>query len=50
MAPDGSVIINTKIDDSGIPKQLGKMKTSLAKAKKTLALPVAIAAGSIAHV
>ena len=37
MAADGSINIDTKIDDSGIPKQLGKMKTSLAKAAKTLA-------------
>ncbi len=50
MAADGSVIIDTNIDDSGIPKQLSKMKTSLAQAAKTLALPVAIAAGAIAAV
>lgn len=50
MAADGSIIIDTKIDDSGVPKQLGKMKTSLAKAAKTLALPIAITAGAIAAV
>ena len=50
MAADGSIIIDTKIDDSGVPKQLSKMKTSLAKAAKTLALPIAITAGAIAAV
>ena len=50
MAADGSIIIDTKIDDSGVPKQLSKMKTSLAQAAKTLALPIAITAGAIAAV